>query len=161
MSQTHTCNSKVQEYRDHWWNYFLNPIVLFVFTLFVLAGIFLHWSDTSNSNAIKYAKSETLQLSISVKGFATRLSSTPHGDVAIFNNGNYWSVKYGSNMLGVGQVRSDEEAFGTIYSDNSYCSGVMTKGVSYGLQSYYIPSTTGKLAEGTCPAGAIGATPVK
>lgn len=156
MSENQTHNGEVQEYRDHWWNYFLNPIVLFVFTLFVLAGIFLHWSDTSNSNAIKYAKSETLQLSISVKGFATRLSSAPHGDVAIFSNDNGWSVKYGTKMLGAGQVRSDEEAFGTIYSDNSYCSGVTTQGVSYGLQSYYIPSTTGRLAEGTCPVGAIG-----
>ena len=156
MSQTHTCNSKVQEYRDHWWDSFTDPIGILILILVALGALFIHWNDTSNSNAIKYAKSETLQLSTSVKGFAAQLSSTPHGDVAIFSNGNGWSVKYGTKMLGAGQVRSDEEAFGTIYSDNSYCSGVTTQGVSYGLQSYYIPSTTGRLAEGTCPAGAIG-----
>lgn len=130
-------------------------------SLLVLLGIVIMfgsiiWSGVSDSSAEKFAKADVLRLSATVKEAVSKLSAAPHGDIAVFASGVEWEIKYGSNTIKSGKVRQGEQAFGTIYSDGSYCAGVKSFKLIRGVVSYYVPSNTGKVAEGSCPVGAVG-----
>lgn len=126
--------------------------------LIVIATIIVVMNTpVSTISGLTIATNDIHGITKSVEKVTSNLGSTTHGDIAITSNGENWSIRYGTNTLASGKSSKGDFAFGSIYSDNSYCVGISSSNDNGNTVLYRVLlSNTGLISDGTCPTGAVG-----